>query len=174
MNRTALALGAVVAIVAAFFYLRPAPAEQEDHPTKAEISEKAEADRKAREAARDAEAQLFADQVRAKAEIELRMSRWIRQENGAFHLIDRAGSPNFKLFAISKNAPWHVSCDARGLTVEFLGALSISVRGGEGDASPEISREITRTRLSENQCGQAVQVATSYLQTIIHSGQAPK
>jgi hypothetical protein len=134
----------------------------EDHEKKRVRTTADDAEDTARKVAREAEAKLMADPVAGATALEQRIGEWLEVRDGlilvkgeafSWRAGRKAESSRLPLFAMSVNTPWYVKCDASGLGVT-LGSWS-EVRGDsdkEVESEAPFSAELTRTRLTAEQC----------------------
>src|SRR6476646_345690 len=115
-----------------------------------------------RRAAREAEAKLMSDPVAGAAALEQRIAEWLEVRDGLILVKGEAFSwragrktetSRLPLFAMPANTPWYVKCDESGLAVTR--GTWPDVRGDwdkEVESEAAFSAELTRARLSEDQC----------------------
>jgi hypothetical protein len=119
-----------------------------------EREEKGRAERLAKsKAEREAEAALMADPVAAARELESRISAWLTIQDGLIIVRGNtttwswgqpAGKGRWPLQVMPATTPWFVRCDD--------GVLEVILGGWYEQGEPMFNAELTRTKLSDDQC----------------------
>ena len=127
-------------------------------------AEKAAAEQSAaRRAMSEAEARQMADPITAAQLLEGRIADWltikdgliiVRGETTPWTSGTRARSHRVPWHTMPTTTPWLVTCDQRGLEIT-LGGWSMT---SENATEPMVSAELTRTKLSDDQCKSMVRI----------------
>lgn len=136
---------AVLSVAGAFFYNQFAEADKAREVRRAEqlaIEAKQKAER-------DAADRLLADPVATRAEIERRLTSWIKSKDDVYILELQSSSGRQSIQTIPRSRQWSVQCNSGSLIVEFPPALA-----DEPDAALKL--RVLPGKLDAQQCREYV------------------
>lgn len=97
--------------------------------------------------ARSDELAIMSDAASAVPELRRRLAEWLVTRDGTVYLTE-GSEKNPQIYAMPATTPWLLSCSSSGVKITIGGWIDID----EGSGGATFERNLTRARLSGDQC----------------------